>query len=401
MYVSMKYKQDPAARNIWNLIFILFILMLFFAPNFLNRDYVGIVILYLIFSIVLLFRRIKLNIISILILIFVMYTIFVDLISAFYFPMSYFSIFRTFIYNLIPLISFVLGTYFNTQLKETFVSKVILFTGLIMALTGILQNYSVPFRNFTLHSYADYDKYIQTFETLEVGRVIGTIGNPNTFGVLMSIFVVYMLNVLVPMFRKGSIYYIITIISIVLSIYACILSQSRTALLALLIGIGISLIFSNKSIIIKSFLILLSVIIAYYFLNNYFLISRRFSADNLNTFGGRIDMWKAWIENYLTPISLNNILGYGVYFIRDIGYPIDNYYLQLILQYGLIGCLLYLLMFFTAFKQFYSRAKLSNYKLFFCISIIILLFADIGGAINMSPDFITFFFLILGYYYNK
>ncbi|WP_018394785.1 O-antigen ligase family protein [Bacillus sp. 37MA] len=398
---TINYKENLISLQLLKSLFALIIIMTFFAPNLLGRDYLGITTLFASLIIVLLYEKIIINKLTILIFVYVIFTIFVDLISNFNYPTSPVFIVRTFIYSLVPLVAFILGSFFNNRLNENSVNKLILITGFGQALIGLAQVYNESFRAVTLNYYANFEKYNYGFEAWEVGRIVGTIGNPNIFGVFLVIFSIYILTILLPKYQNNIKYTFILIIILLTSSYAILLSQSRTAYLLLALGIVASILLSKKNILIKSILLsLILLVLALIYINNP-IVSRRFEAENIDTLGGREDIWRIFIKNYLSPFTIQSFVGYGFYYVRDISKAVDNYYLQLILQYGFIGLLLYLNIFLSAIKSFLFRARVSKYSAFIIISTITILISDFTGTINMSPDISIFYFLILGYCFNK
>ncbi|PKR77812.1 hypothetical protein CEY16_07740 [Halalkalibacillus sediminis] len=398
---ALYYKENQISTRLLNTLFTLVVLMTFFAPNLFGRDYLGIISLIGSFLIVLLFGRININKLTIMIFLYVIFTIFVDLINNFIYPTSTVSILRTFVYSLIPLMAFLLGSYFNNRLNKNLVNKLILITGFGQVLIGIAQVYNKPFRIASLTYYSDFEKYNYGFEAWEVGRIVGTIGNPNTFGVFVVIFITYILTTLLSNYKYSTKYNIILIFILLTSSYAIILSQSRTAYLLLAVSVVLSLLLSKINILIKSMLLLAVVLSFILIFTNSLLGTQRFLAENTSTLGGRIHIWTTFIENHLSPFTIQNLFGYGFFYVRDIGKAVDNYYLQLVLQYGLIGLLLYLNIFLYAIKSFLSTVRVSENSIFIIVSIIIILISDITGTINMSLNISIFFFLIMGYFFKK
>ena len=129
-------------------------------------------------------------------------------------------------------------------------------------------------------------------------------------------------------------------------------------------------------------------------------MSRRFSINSILNFGNRLPIWKTYINEYLNPININLIIGYGSKYIRDIGKAVDNYYLQIILQYGIIGLFSYCIMIFALFKSF-KKVNNKNIKNFLIISYSIVLISDFLGTVNQHVDFTILLFLVFGFYINN
>lgn len=401
MKKTVNYNGKLLSLKLLNAVFVLVVFGIFYMPNVAGRDYLGIFILFSSVFIIILYGKFFINRQAILILVFITYTIFVDFASNFVYPTSIAFLLRTIVYASVPIIAFLLGSFFSNWINEKLVNKAILIIGFIQALVGIAQVYNKTFRELILKYFTNYEKYSYTFEIWGTGRAVGTIGNPNTFGVFMVIFVLFALTLLFFRRGNGKLYNLILIITILISVYAIILSQSRTAFILLIMSTIILVFFSRKRIILRlSILFTLLIIFMIIYHHDPFL-SKRFGAENVSTLGGRIHVWKAIIENYLSPFTAYNLIGYGFYYVRDIGNAIDNFYLQLILQYGLIGLVLYINMFIYSIKAFLRRINVSEYGKFIVLTIIVILISDFTGAISMSVDIFTFYFLILGYYFKK
>lgn len=330
--------------------------------------------------------------------IYIFVTIIIDLFSFFAYSSSYILIFRTFIYALIPLISYILGNSFS-KINSNYLERVFWCVGLLQAAVGIIQVYSTTFREVTLSNFADFEKYNHTFETWDLGRAVGTIGNPNTYGIFIVVFIMFLINVLMPK-QKGKMNLFAISLTTMLSIYAVFLTQSRTTMIMLTFGLILSILLRNSNIIYKLFTLIVGAVLIYFIVINIPFITKRFTMENIYTVGNRFDTWKTFLNSYLFPININTFFGHGTQYVKDIGKSIDNQYLNIIMKYGLLGLLLYLYMFITIIISFLKN-KLGRNGHFMVISIVLILVSDITGAISMNPDIIIFLFFIIGYYYNK
>lgn len=382
----------------YNMILLTIILLVFYAPNIGNRDYIGIIIVYLFAVLFSLVSKIQLDKIVLSIILYTSVIVIIDLINMFIYSSSILYMVRIFIYALIPILSYLVGKFLSTKIDIIFLNKSILFIGVIQALFGILQVYSDKFRFFSLTNYANFEKYNYGFENWAVGRVVGTIGNPNTYGIFMAVIILFMINIIIPQDQKNKNRVSIKI-SFILCVYAVILSQSRTAYLLLTFGIILSILLRRKNKLRNILAMLLMILIfIVVFINVPFLL-KRFSIDSILSFGNRLPIWKTYINEYLNPLNFKFIIGYGSNYIKDINQSVDNYYLQIILQYGIIGLLDYCIMIFTIFKSF-TKINNINIKNFLFIAYLIVLISDFLGTINQHVDFTILMFLIFGYYNN-
>lgn len=383
----------------YNMILLTIILLVFYAPNIGNRDYLGIIIVYsfaILFSLV---SKIQFDKIGLSIILYAFVIVIIDLVNMLIYSSSVLYVLRIFIYALIPIVSYLVGKFLSARIDIVFFNKSIIFIGVMQAMFGVLQVYSNKFRIFSLANYANFEKYNYGFENWAVGRVVGTIGNPNTYGVFMIVIILFLMNIIIPQKHKNK-NKVPIIISFILCVYAVTLSQSRTAYLLLALGILVSVLFRRKNKL-RNFLIMLILILIFIFVFiNVPFLSRRFSINSILNFGNRLPIWKTYINEYLNPININLIIGYGSKYIRDIGKAVDNYYLQIILQYGIIGLFSYCIMIFALFKSF-KKVNNKNIKNFLIISYSIVLISDFLGTVNQHVDFTILLFLVFGFYINN
>jgi hypothetical protein len=306
-----------------------------------------------------------------------------------------------FVYALIPIAAYLLGNWLSV-INMAFFKKAIFILGIAQAIWGILQIYSDKFRIFSLTSYANFDKYNYGFENWRVGRVVGTIGNPNTYGVFIVLIAVFIVTVLITQYNQDNarrkITTILSIAMFFLCAYAIVLSQSRTAYVLLAFGLILSVIYNtrgNKKII-KIALLLIIFVILYFYIP---FISRRFGYDSFLSIGSRVPIWEMFIDNYINNMSFHFLIGYGSDYVSNIGKSVDNYYLLLLLKYGLVGLLSYCVMVFAIFKSF-TNIKMYDIKIFLTISYMLVLISDITGTINQHSDMTIFLFIIFGYCNN-
>ncbi|SEP76176.1 O-Antigen ligase [Virgibacillus subterraneus] len=396
---NIDYSNMNLSVKLKKFLLVLMMLTVFFAPNINGRDYFGIIILYMVFILIIYYEKLRINKATFVIFIYIFVTIIIDLVSLFAYPSSYILLLRTFIYALIPLVAFMLGTSFSENVQKSYFEKVIWMVGILQVIVGILQVYSEKFRIITLSNYAFFEKYNHNFETWSVGRIVGTIGNPNTYGVFIVVFIMFIINILIPRYKEKLYVLILLIITLLMSSYAVILTQSRTAYILFALGLLLSFLFSKMNLLLKLLTLVIGGIIGFVIVASLPFITRRFSVGDLLTVGSRVEIWKTYINTYLYPININTLFGHGTHFVRDIGKAVDNYYLKIVMQYGLIGLLLYLGMVSKLIFLFIKRPR-NNMSIFVFISITVILISDFAGTINMQPDVTTFLFFVIGYYYK-
>lgn len=385
--------------NIYRFVLLFIFLLTFFAFNINGRDYVGIIVMYLSLFIFLFKVKFKFDTALLYIIIYSFFVIAIDVVSLFSFPSSLMYIVRIFVYALIPISSYLIGNVFSQKIESKFFEKVILFIGIVEAIFGLLQVYSNKFRIFSLTMYADFEKYNYGFEAWSVGRAVGTLGNPNTYGIFMVVIILFITNVIIPQYhkRKGK---VIMLGVLGLPLYAMVLSQSRTAYLLLVLGVVLSILFRQKNKLRNFVLLCFVIVLILVIVSRVPFLTRRFNFESLLSFGSRLPIWQMFINEYLYPINLRLFFGYGSGFVRGINKSVDNYYLQILLQYGLIGLALYKIMIIKLLSQF-KRIGDRNRRNFLFITYLIVLASDFLGSVNQHADFTIFLFIIFGYYTKK
>jgi len=190
------------------------------------------------------------------------------------------------------------------------------------------------------------------------GRVNGfQAGGPNSFADLITGTAVY------SMFKKKESYlpYIIA-----LSILGCFFTYSRFSLIVLLIFIIYKILLIEKKLI-NFVILILSILVCF----NFGLIER-FSSDDNSGIEDRVEMQSGTL-NFIYEDSLkNNLIGRGVnsYIVKgetlydadqfnenNVSYGPHNSYLFIILNYGLIGLLPYVLILIDLLYKWFRHGK--------------------------------------------
>ncbi len=182
-------------------------------------------------------------------------------------------------------------------------------------------------------------------------------GGPNSFADLITVTAVY------SMFKKKESYlpYIIA-----LSILGCFFTYSRFSLIVLLIFIIYKILLIEKKLI-NFVILILSILVCF----NFGLIER-FSSDDNSGIEDRVEMQSGTL-NFIYEDSLkNNLIGRGVnsYIVKgetlydanqfnenNISYGPHNSYLFIILNYGLIGLLPYVLIIIDLIYKWFRHGK--------------------------------------------
>ena len=379
------------------LLLLVILISVFFGPNIHDRRYIGIFIIMFFFLINLNNITFKKDKVACSLFIYIIFTIIIDLINLFIYSNGLVDIIKIFIYNFIPIIAYFSGILLNKKINKYNFSKIIIFIFSLIILVGILQVFFSNFRELSLKLYANYEKYSYNFSVKEYGRAIGSIGNPNSYGILVSIMLLFLINDLVTNRNriKSSFFKIVLIFP---SVFVLLLTQSRTAIISFLISM-IYLIFKsiNSKKIFKSIIIIILMLIPFlFFIYIIGLGSNRFTSTGFANLGGRVPIWINTFNFYFKN-NLNKIfLGYGQIFIESTKSITDNYYLLTMYRYGIVGLILYI----NVFLKLYNSKRDEYYKSLIKAIIILILISDFTGAISGSITLVIFIFLLFGYTTN-
>ena len=97
----------------YNMILLTIILLVFYAPNIGNRDYLGIIIVYsfaILFSLV---SKIQFDKIGLSIILYAFVILIIDLVNMLMYSSSVLYVVRIFIYALIPIVSYLVGKFLS------------------------------------------------------------------------------------------------------------------------------------------------------------------------------------------------------------------------------------------------------------------------------------------------
>ncbi|MCK4395678.1 MAG: hypothetical protein KAW56_02060 [Candidatus Marinimicrobia bacterium] len=318
------------------------------------------------------------------------------------------SIIKGSLYILLPYFA---GKYFIKSEKKLLVFFYALgFASIIVSLIGLSEYFTgkVFFGDFGMinpddmwtNSQMIYQRYGQQ-------RIAASFVQPIFLGIFLGLIV--LIDILILIYYKFKLNFfikIIIIVSVLLSGVAVLLSQSRTAIFALVIA-SILILLKNPGKI-KSFVyILILLTINLYLINHYFhdyitdflyygIISDK---ATINYFS-RVDLAKMSIK-YI--FNYSNFLGEGILIHSKLDYFIHNNdllngFLNKFLKHGIFYGLLYIYLWFKAFKVSY---KFSKYNIWGSILLFILIYLFIVNNITQ----LTFqneiiFYILLGIIFN-
>lgn len=235
-------------------------------------------------------------------------------------------------------------------------------------------------------------------------RLIGTTsGDPNIFVYFITLYFFYTLfNLRTKLNRIG----------FILSFICIVLSFSRGAYLAIIVGLIISFFLINnikKQLKIALFIIFLSVIIINIsqfshslYVNPIDIIEQRFYAVQDDGGSGRVYLWtnalKTFTENPILGIGINGTIDYSRDHYSFAGY-VHNTFLEVLSESGFIGISLYLLLWYSIFHYCIKLVKTNKDTKFLLITFIAMFIQLNSLSILYNESF--YFALLILFKYTK
>ncbi|CEA00467.1 hypothetical protein BN1048_00969 [Jeotgalicoccus saudimassiliensis] len=387
-------------RKIENYIYVILLLMIIFVP--FNTHLTLNIITFIVISGYLLFKaqeglKISSSIIPLVIFIFLL------LIQILISPSDYFSTTNAIEeISRIILYIFIIITVFNLRVDEKIFLKSWIIVFSFISIIAIFQYFK--FININEVLALVYGSSIQLvvsekYESLNLFRAGSVFLNPNSFAKFILLFIsIYICFI----FKSSVISKLLKLLSFALIISSLILTGSRTGLIIL---IGILTIyalysfgkkrveFSKKRILLTNVIIIVLTFISIFMINRIDLNTIRFLSFSEN-YEGSLD-YK--FESFMVMLNqfdwFNVLIGVGP-FESDIRYLtlIDWDIGYLIIFYGVIGILIYLLFLFLIFKSnyFYRTNKIFIILIF----TVLILFSFTGGTFFNIRFFPLFLLLI-------
>jgi len=248
-----------------------------------------------------------------------------------------------------------------------FIEIIIPVIGVLCAIIGIFQHYNfLNFNNwFTKYYIASESGKILIDvlqESQQWSRVLGTLSNPNFYGLEIIILLVFMVSNLIysqSRISKGTNIFISFLLFITL-----IFSQSRTALLTLIIVLFyimvIQAVKGGSKNILKYLAIIIGIIVftmlLIKFLNLNYLFDAIKNGANTRSVTQRLDRWKDAYDLF----KLHPVIGIGPV-IGTYFSAVDNEYFHILRNYGAVGLighlLFYIYVFIVSFKDVFSYSS--------------------------------------------
>ena len=226
------------------------------------------------------------------------------------------------------------------------------------------------------------------------GRVNGfQAGGPNALGALITCLTIFSANKV-----KGNLQYLI----IFSGIFGCFFTYSRAAFLTLVIFLTINFLIG------KDFRKLLFLFFCIFITSSYGLVDRFTSEEETDGVNDRIEMQQTTVNNFRNQNITDLIVGYGygnIALVRDEIKPVSefstdlrptgphNSYLYIVLNYGVIGLVFFILIFSKVILDFVKNFNkyIRSPKAWFILSF---LFLSLTGDFIQNHSISILFFLL-------
>lgn len=285
-------------------------------------------------------------------------------------------------YILFPVVTMIVMLICKEQKYYMFFLKTISIVMIIISIWGIIQYYN-PFsiNELYIRSYAptQYETLVNGYDS---PRIVGIKTNPAVWGLLVSIGVYF--NFLYYKYSKNKFW---CIISTILCIVNLMMTLTRTIQIAFIVSIMLYILIKSllKQGWKKAILMLLAtigimgIIICILPKNITWRLMQVFDLTNTTSWIGRTEKW----ENYGDIIKTQPIFGVGPVknYVKELGY-IDSELIQNLLQYGLSGFIIYLVMLISPI-YIYIKDKSKKHILEYYVPILVMILVNNIAAASL------------------
>ena len=299
-------------------------------------------------------------------------------------------------YIIFAAITAIILTVCNEKKYYIFLLKVINILMIVICILGIIQYFN-PFsiNEMYIKSYAPTQSttLVNDYPT---PRIVGTKPNPSVYGALVALGVYF--NILYYKHAKNK---FIVWTSIVLCIINLMMTLTRTIQVAfvgsILLFVLISVWIKNgwkKAIKITGIAILVMFLVLLILPNSLtWRLFQVFDFSNANSWVERLDKW----ENYTEIINENILIGIGPVknHVQELGY-VDSEWIQVVLQYGIIGFMTYIVMLLSPFYVYWENRTNKKILKFYISLFFIILINNISSSSLISFDTAISFYLFIG-----
>lgn len=280
-----------------------------------------------------------------------------------------------------------------------FLLKGLCITTMFMAVLGIIQYFNplhINEKYIYLYAPTQYKTLINNYP---YPRIVSTKPNPAVYGFIAAIGIFAHL-----MYYKYYKHKIIGIISIIIIFISLMMTLSRTTQIACLISIVVYSFFkmvSKKGWIKSIFLLLIEILIIFMLLNILpeSLTWRLTQIKDLSSTSSWIDRTEKW-KSYGEIIKDNILIGIGPVknLVDKMGY-VDSEFVQMLLQYGIIGFTIYIIMLFSPLINKIKNNK--NILIYYAPILSLILITNISSITMLSFDTSVIIYIMIGIIVSK
>lgn len=277
--------------------------------------------------------------------------------------------------------------------KFTFV---ILVIGCI-ALLGALEQYLIGTNNFII---ATSDKKVNASDFYGIDRLFSFFSSGLNFGVFLSFLFVIVLSYIKPILRIKNILLILLILLILFFIYNTFTRNIYLMVLMSLFSYFFLFIFSKRILKYLPYIygLVMSLFLSYTAMTLKLEKSTEDNGiDSVRSTFARFLNWDNAINKFVEGDTISQLFGLGL--IQngrvDNGLTIDNSFLGLLLQHGLIGLILFIYLYHRIWIYLLNDYFASKKRLSMVTVIVFSTFI----AVNMLNSIYALYFIILSYYF--
>lgn len=268
----------------------------------------------------------------------------------------------------------------------------------LVSLDGYEKNlYMVGFLIVTLILSLYFFTYGQSsaVEVSETGRRYWR--DPNYLGNVCSMGLIFAYNVLVNKLTSSKLFKRLCFVTVAVGMLMLVMNASRGAFLSMTVALVIITLFSKvklKTKISMVILIVLAVFLMYSF-GAFDVLSDRIMNEDDDTGNGRTIIWEAKMLGYLDLSMFEKLFGIGYkggfYLAIPGGYGFHNDYLAFLVDYGLVGLILFISLLFYPIKLVWNNPS----KRIVVLSLILFLMTCCATLEPFTMGYLTYWYFYM------
>lgn len=302
-------------------------------------------------------------------------------------------------YIIFPIVTIIIIDICKDKNNYLFLLKTISIVLIVISIFGIIQYFN-PFsiNELYIKSYAptQYETLVNDYPS---PRIVGTKANPSVYGLLMSIGTYF--NLLYFKNTKNKKDKILTIISIILCIINLMLTLTRTIQIAFMASVIIYILCNvwlkkglKKAVIAMICTILIIVLILCILPQSLtWRLVQVLDISNATSWILRTEKWSEYSE----VIQKEWLVGIGPVknYVDTIGY-VDSEIVQVALQYGILGLMIYVIMLLSPLYLYAKNKKYKNLIRFYPSILTIIIVNNISNTSLILFDTAIGIYMLIG-----